>query len=121
MTFNIPYSRQKIDKKDINSVNKVLKSNYLTKGPVTEKFEKEISKFVGVKFSVSAINASSALILACKAIGIKKNDLVWTTINTYISTINSAIHCGAKFDFIDISLDDYNLDLGDLKKKIRGC
>ena len=68
----IPYSKQKIDNEDINSVLKVLKSNYLTKGPITEKFETSVSKFIKVNYSVAVINASSALILACKAIGIKK-------------------------------------------------
>ena len=115
----IPYSKQKIDNEDINSVLKVLKSNYLTKGPITEKFETSVSKFIKVNYSVAVINASSALILACKAIGIKKKDLVWTTVNTYISTINSALHCEADIDLVDISLDDYNLDIKSLEQKLK--
>lgn len=115
----IPYSRQKIDKKDINSILKVLKSNYLTKGPITEKFEQNVSKYLKVKYSLAIINASSALILACRSLGVKKNDLVWTTVNTYISTINSALHCEAKIDLVDISLDNYNMDIELLEQKLK--
>jgi len=115
----IPYSRQLIDKQDILSVNKVLKSNFLTKGKVTIQFENEIKRFCGVKYVSACINASSGLILACKSINIKKNDIVWTTVNTYVATANCAIHCHAKVDFIDINLNDYNISISDLERKLK--
>ena len=44
---------------------------------------------------------------------------MWTTVNTYISTINSALHCEADIDLVDISLDDYNLDIKSLEQKLK--
>ena len=117
----IPYSKQSLDKKDILSVNNVLKSNYLTKGSITTKFENEIKKFCGAKYVSACINASSALILACRSLEIKKNDIVWTTINTFIATATCAIHCEAKVDFVDIDLKNYNISLIKLEKKLRAA
>ena len=68
----IPYSRQSISRKDISEVKKVLKSNFLTQGKNVEKFEKLISKISNAKFGVAVSSASSALHLACLALGIKK-------------------------------------------------
>jgi dTDP-4-amino-4,6-dideoxygalactose transaminase len=114
----IPYSTQNITRDDILSVVKVLKSKYLTKGSRTLNFEKKIKKIVGSKYAAGVINASSALILACKAIGLKKNDRVWTSSITYIASINAGIHCGAKIDLVDINLNDYNICVKSLEKKL---
>ena len=113
-----PYSTQTIDKLDLNEVKKVLSSKNLTKGKKTLEFERKIKIFVKSKFSVATINASSALILACRALNVGKNDIVWTSANTYIASINSALHCGAKIDLIDINLDDYNICMDSLHKKL---
>ena len=114
----IPYSTQNITREDMLSVVKVLKSKYLTKGSKTLNFEKKIKKIVGSKYAAAVINASSALILACKAIGLKKNDRVWTSSITYIASINAGIHCGAKIDLVDINLNDYNICVKSLEKKL---
>ena len=114
----IPYSTQNITREDMLSVVKVLKSKYLTKGSRTLNFEKKIKKIVGSKYAAGVINASSALILACKAIGLKKNDRVWTSSITYIASINAGIHCGAKIDLVDINLNDYNICVKSLEKKL---
>jgi UDP-4-amino-4,6-dideoxy-N-acetyl-beta-L-altrosamine transaminase len=114
----IPYSTQYIDQDDIQSVNKVLLSKNLTKGKKTIEFEKKIKNNVGSKYALAVINASSALILACKAIGLKKNDLLWTTDITYISSATAGLHCGAKIDLVDINLDDYNMCIKSLEEKL---
>lgn len=114
----LPYSRQYITKDDIFSVNKVLKSDFLTKGKKTLEFEKKSKKFLKVKYTASVINASSALILCCKALNIGKKDIVWTSANTYVASINCAIHCNSKIDLVDINLEDYNIDLIKLKEKL---
>ena len=114
----IRYATQKITKKDKLSVSKVLSSKYLTRGPITNKFEKKVSQVCNAKYCLSLNSASSGLHLACLAIGLKKNDLVWIPTNTYAATANAAIHCGCKIDFIDIDILTYNISIHGLKKKL---
>ena len=114
----IPYSRQNITKEDINSVIKVLKSEYLTTGPLVKKFEKSICKFVNSNYCVSANSATSALHIACKAIGLKTGDYLWTSSNSFVASSNCALYCGAKVDFVDIELSNYNIDVNLLEKKL---
>ena len=114
----LPYSTQLIENDDLNEVKKILKSKILTKGKKTLEFEKKIKSFVKCKYSLATINASSSLILACRALDINKDDIVWTSANTYIATINAALHCGAKIDLLDINLDDYNICIDLLEKKL---
>ena len=96
MKFNIRCNEHDINNTDINFVNKVLKSCNLTQGKKVDLFEKKLAKYVNSRFALVLNSCTSALFLACKAIGIKKNDLVWTTPITLVSTANSAVHCGAK-------------------------
>ena len=96
------YSTQSIDKNDIKSVVKTLNSKFLTKGSVTVNFEKKIKNFCKSKYACATINASASLLMACKSIGINKNDYVWTSNITYIASINCALHLGAKIKLIDI-------------------
>ena len=70
----IPYSRQVIDKNDINSVIKALKSDLVTTGPKIAEFENKINKFLGVKYGVAVNSATSALHISCIALGLKKGD-----------------------------------------------
>ena len=114
----IPYSRQSISKKDISSVTRVLKSNFLTKGPLVKDFERKIAKTFSSKYVVSSNSGSSSLHLACLAIGIKKGDIVWTVPITYAASANCALNCGAKIDFVDICDQTYNISIIDLKKKL---
>lgn len=114
----IPYSRQSINNSDINSVIRVLKSNYLTQGPNVEKFENEIKKICQVKFSSSVNSATSALHLSCLALGLKKNDYLWTSPISFVASSNCALYCGAKVDFVDINIQNFNLDINILKQKL---
>ena len=114
----IPYSRQYVNNKDISAVIKVLKSDFLTKGPVVKKFEKTICKNFSSKFAVSSNSGSSSLQLACLALGLEKNDLVWTVPVTYAASANCAINCGAKVDFVDICPETFNLSIDKLKQKL---
>ena len=114
----LPFSRQSIDKKDISSVIKVLKSNFITQGPKVIEFENKISKFVKSKFAIASNSGTSSLHLACLAIGIKKGDIVWTVPNTFAASANCAINCGASIDFVDINKDTWNMDINELEKKL---
>ena len=113
------YSKQFIDKDDITSVIKTLKSDYLTSGPKVLEFEKKISSLVKSKYAVSANSATSALHLGCLALNINKNDIVWTSANSFVASANCAIYCGAKIDLVDIDLNTFNISIENLKSKLK--
>ena len=114
----IPYSRQKIFDDDIKSVVKTLKSSFLTTGPTVKIFENKINKYVGSKFSIAVNSATSALHIACKALELKKGDYLWTSPNSFVASSNCALYCGAKVDFVDIELKNYNIDLIKLENNL---
>ena len=115
----ISYSKQSISEKDIGEVKKVLKSDYLTQGPKVPIFEEKIRKYVGAKFATAVSSASAALHLSCIALGLKKNDLLWTVPNTFVASATCGLHCGAKIDFVDINDDDHNISIEELEKKLK--
>lgn len=114
----IPYSRQTLDKKDQDAVLKTLKSNFLTQGPLINKFENQISKTVDAKFAVVVNSATSALHISCMALGFKKKDILWTTPNTFVASSNCALHLGGKVDFVDIDYDSGNMCVEKLEQKL---
>ena len=114
----INYSRHFIDSKDIKRVEDVLKSDYLTKGKFLKLFEKNIAKFCNVKYVTVVTNASCALLACMKAFNVKKGSRVWCSNNTYVASINCAMHLGADIDLIDINLDNYNICSNNLQKKL---
>ena len=114
----IPYSTQNIDKKDIQEVIKTLKSSFLTQGPKVIKFEREIAKKVNAKYAATTNSATSALHISCMALGFKKNDILWTTPNTFVASSNCALHLGGTVDFVDINYLTGNIDLSLLEKKL---
>ena len=71
----LKFSKQSINKSDIKAVNKVLNSEYLTQGPKTNQFEKRLKQFTGAKYSIAVNSASSALLISCMALGLKKKIL----------------------------------------------
>ena len=114
----IPYGRQDINQDDINSVIEVLKSDFLTQGPQVPLFEKEMASYCGANFAVAVNSATSALHIACLALGVRKGDLVWTTPITFVATANCALYCGADVDFVDIDPLTYNLSVDRLEEKL---
>lgn len=114
----IPYSRQFITDRDIKSVKKVLLSNFLTTGPEIEKFERKLTFFCKSKFATTVSSASAGLHIACIALGLKKHDIVWTSPITFVSTASSALHCGAKIDFVDIDPKTFNICVNSLNEKL---
>lgn len=115
----IRYSEQYIDYKDISNVIKTLKSNFLTTGPKIFEFEKKLSKKINSKYSVVFNSATSALHSACLALGLKKNDWLWTSANSFVASANCGLYCGAKVDFVDIDLKTYNIDINKLESKLQ--
>ena len=114
----IPYSKQSISKSDIKAVTKVLRSDYLTQGPKVLEFENRINKFVKSRFSVAVNSATSGLHLACLALGLKKGDWLWTSVNSFVASANCGLYCGAKIDLLDIDINDYNISINLLEKKL---
>tara|TARA_Y100001970_G_C14259581_1_gene878719 strand:- start:3779 stop:4936 length:1158 start_codon:yes stop_codon:yes gene_type:complete len=114
----IPYGRQDITDEDIEAVNKVLRSNFLTQGDALPLFERNICEYTGAKFALGVNSGTSALHLACRALGLSKGDILWTTAITFASSANCALFCGADVDFIDIDEHDWNLSLQKLKEKL---
>jgi len=114
----IPYSRQNIDQDDINAVLEVLNSDFLTQGPKTPLFEENLIKQFSCKHVVALNNATSALHLACLALGVSKNDIVWTSSITFVASANCAKYCGAEIDLIDIDNKTFNISISNLEEKL---
>ncbi len=115
----IPYGRQSINKSDIKSVNKVLKSDFITQGPKIDEFEKKVAHYVGSKYAVAVSSASAGLHLSCLAYNLNKKSNLITSPITFVSTANAGKHCGSKIFFSDIDLNTINLDPIELKKKLK--
>ena len=114
----IPYGRQNISESDIQTVIDVLKSDYLTQGPIVPSFEKAISDYCNAKHAVAVNSATSALHIACMALGVGPGDIVWTSPITFVASANCAIYCGAKVDFVDIDPVSYNMSVSKLSEKL---
>jgi len=114
----IPYGRQDVNQDDIDAVVEVLRSDFLTQGPVVPKFEKAVSDYCGVRHAVAVNSATSALHIACLALGVGKGDIVWTTPITFVASANCALYCGATVDFVDIDPLTYNLSVERLAEKL---
>jgi UDP-4-amino-4,6-dideoxy-N-acetyl-beta-L-altrosamine transaminase len=114
----IPYGKQDIQQQDIDAVVEVLKSDYLTQGPQVPLFEAAINKVTESQYAVAVNSATSALHIACLALGVVKGDIVWTSPITFVASANCALYCGASVDFVDIDPDTYNLSPIELEKKL---
>jgi UDP-4-amino-4,6-dideoxy-N-acetyl-beta-L-altrosamine transaminase len=114
----IPYGKQEITQADIDAVVEVLKSDFLTQGPMVPKFEQAVASHVGVKHALAANSATSALHIACLALGLGKGDWLWTTPVTFVASANCGLYCGAEVDFVDIDPQTYNLCPNALKAKL---
>ena len=118
MQKKLSYGKQHIDKKDIDSVIKVLKSEFLTQGSKIEEFEKVICRYTGAKYSVVVANGTAALHLAVAALDIKKGHEGITSPNTFMASSNCLIYNSIKPVFADIKNDTYNIDPEQINNKI---
>jgi len=114
----IPYGKQDISQTDIDSVVDVLHSDFLTQGPRVPLFEKTVSEYCGAEYGVAVNSATSALHIACLALGLGKGDYLWTSPNTFVASANCGLYCSAKVDFVDIDPLTYNLSTEALEKKL---
>ena len=115
----IPYGRQTISQDDIDAVVSVLQSDFLTQGPQVPTFEGSLKSYCGAAHAVAVNSATSALHIACLALGLKPGDIVWTTPITFVASANCALYCGATVDFVDIDPATLNLSVPALAAKLR--
>jgi UDP-4-amino-4,6-dideoxy-N-acetyl-beta-L-altrosamine transaminase len=115
----IPYARQSISDPDIEAVVQILQSDWLTQGPLVERFEKAVAQYCGAHYAVAVNSGTSALHIACLAAGLGPGDTLWTSPNTFVASANCALYCGALVDFIDIDPRTLNLSLSALEDKLK--
>lgn len=114
----IPYGRQEITQQDIDGVIEVLNSNFLTQGPKVPAFEKSLTEHTGAEYALAVNSATSALHIACLALGLGEGDWLWTSPVTFVASANCGLYCGAKVDFVDIDASTYNLCPKKLEEKL---
>jgi len=114
----IPYGRQDISRQDIDAVVEVLGSDWLTQGPAVPRFEQAVLDYCGAAYAVAANSATSALHLACLALGLGPGDRLWTSPNTFVASANCGRYCGAEVDFVDIDPRTCNMSVDALASKL---
>jgi UDP-4-amino-4,6-dideoxy-N-acetyl-beta-L-altrosamine transaminase len=114
----IPYGRQDVSNADIDAVVEVLQSDFLTQGPVVPRFEAAVAEACGAAHAVAVNSATSALHIACMALDLGPNDLLWTVPNTFVASANVGVYCGADVDFVDTDPDTYCMSVPALRAKL---
>ncbi|QUL37351.1 UDP-4-amino-4,6-dideoxy-N-acetyl-beta-L-altrosamine transaminase [Erythrobacter sp. JK5] len=114
----IPYSRQDISDADIAAVSAQLRSDFLTQGPVGGEFERVFAERHSVRHAIGVSNATAALHIGCLAMGVGPGSLVWTSPNSFVSSANCAVFCGAEIDFVDTDPATRNMSLDELTAKL---
>ena len=114
----IPYGRQDISEADIQAVLDVLNSDFLTQGPQVPLFEKTVANYCNAEYGVAVNSATSALHIACLALGLESGDWLWTSTNSFVASANCGLYCGANIDFVDIDSKTYNLSVVELENKL---
>src|SRR5690606_8901917 len=111
------YGRQDINDLDVEAVVEVLRSDFLTQGPAVPRFEQAIARQCGASHVVAVNSATSALHIACLALGVAPGDVVWTSPITFVASANCALYCGAEIDFVDIDPRTWNMSTEALERK----
>ena len=117
----IPYGQQNISDADVDAVVEVLRSDFLTQGPAVPAFEDAVADRCHVEHAVATNSATSALHVACRALGVGPGDTVWTSPITFVASANCARYCGASVDFVDIDPRTYNMSVERLAEKLESA
>ncbi len=113
------YGKQNISGEDIESVVRVLQSDWLTQGPTVGEFEKALADKFGAQFAAACSNGTAGLHLIALGLGWSKGDVIITTPITFLASANCAIYVGADVDFADIDPIYYTIDPNNLEDKIK--
>lgn len=114
----ISYGKQSISQDDINQVVEILRSDFLTQGPMIPRFEEALASKCNSQHAVAVNSATSALHIACMALDVGEGDWVWTSPSTFVASANCAIYCGAGVDFVDIDAETSNMSVDYLREKL---
>jgi dTDP-4-amino-4,6-dideoxygalactose transaminase len=114
----VPFHLPSIGEEEIAAVEKVLRSGWLTTGPVTIEFEKEFAKYIGCKHALAVNSGTSALQLALDAIGLKRDDEVLVPTYTFTATAEVVTYFGAKPVLCDSVPEGFNIDPEDAERRI---
>jgi UDP-4-amino-4,6-dideoxy-N-acetyl-beta-L-altrosamine transaminase len=114
----IPYGRQDVTDADVDAVQRVLRSDFLTQGPAVPRFEQCVASRAGVAHAVAVNSATAALHVACLALGVGPGDTLWTVPNTFVASANCGRYCGAAVDFVDIDPETWNISIPHLREKL---
>ena len=114
----IPYGLHSLSENDIEAVEKVLESDFLTQGPVVPQFEQAVAQLCGARFGVAVNSGTAALHVACRALGLNCGDTLWTVPNTFVASANCGLYCGAQVDFVDIEPRSWNISVSLLEKQL---
>jgi UDP-4-amino-4,6-dideoxy-N-acetyl-beta-L-altrosamine transaminase len=117
----LSYGRQSITEADVDAVVAVLRSDFLTQGPMTPQFEQALARCCGSRYAVAVSHGTAALHLACRGIGLGPGDRLWTSPNTFVASANCARYCGAEVDFVDIDPDTGNMSVDTLREKLEAA
>src|SRR5258707_13879520 len=112
----IPFSPPHIDQKIIDEVTKALQSGWITTGPRTKLFEKELTKDCGNKSTLCLNSATAGLEIILRWFGVKEGDEVILPAYTYSATANVIIHCVATPVFVDVNADDFSISVSIVEK-----
>jgi perosamine synthetase len=115
----ISYSKQCIDRSDIDAVVNVLNGDYLTQGPTLETFESDLKLYFGARYCCAVSNGTAALHLAGLALGWEPGDIVITSPITFLATANCIVYVRATPDFVDIDPVTYTIDPNQVEDKIK--
>ena len=121
MAAVIPYGLHAISDADVEAVTAVLRSDFLTQGPQVPAFERALADFCQAPHAVAVNSATSALHIACLALGVGPGDTVWTCTNTFVASANCALYCGAEVVFLDIDSATFNVSLTELAQRLEAA
>ena len=105
----LPYGQHWLDEADVAAVLKVLRSDWITQGPVIQQFEQEVARRCGALHAVAFSSGTAALHAACFAAGVGSGDEVVTTPLTFVATSNAVLYQGGRPVFADIDPETLNL------------
>ncbi len=114
----IPFSPPKITDELVKAVTEVLRSGWITTGPKTKEFEKQITEYCGSKATLCLNSATAGLEIMLRWYGVTKGDEVIVPAYTYSATANVVMHCGAKVVFVDVNKNDFNISIEKIEKAI---
>lgn len=115
----ISYSRQNISEQDIEAVERVLRSDWLTQGPMVKQFETAFADCIGSRYAVAVSSGTAALHLAMVALGVSSGSRIITAPITFAATANCVRYCGGQVQFADIDPETYLLDIQAVEQLIR--